>query len=207
MTMSFRHHVAVVLIGMAITGSLLAPGLAGAGTTTVTFRGAPLLDLSTLACPSTPSQPTLTVAAGETVDFINQTGKTATLRAGDGEKIMPNKSLVPVTFTRGPAAIVVQMLPKCSLDLGKHTQMMVRVAATLGSSSASPTDRSAALASSAAGGTAAASPAIFGAATGPALPRSASGLLALIAAVGAIGVAAAGIRALAAQRANRSLTT
>ncbi len=132
MSLSFRHRAGLVLAGLVIGAPLVGAVAAAADTTTITFSGQPLLG-STLSCPSTPSQTTLHVPAGTTVDFVNLTGKPATLWAGDAEKVLPDESLVPVTFNGGPSQVVVQMLPDCSLDLGKHVQMTVYVTAADGS--------------------------------------------------------------------------
>ena len=79
------------LAGLVIGAPLLGASLASAATTTVTFSGKPLLGLGTLACPSTPSEQSLSVPAGTTVDFVNRTGRTATLWAGDSQKIAPGQ--------------------------------------------------------------------------------------------------------------------
>jgi hypothetical protein len=140
MSLSHRHRVGLLLAGLVIAAPLLASGAATAGTTTITFTGTPPLGISTLACPSTPSATSLTVAANTVVDFVNRTGRPATLWAGNSQKVLPDKSLVPVTFGSGPAAVVVQMVPQCSLDLGKHTSMTVTVlAATAPPTTAPPT--------------------------------------------------------------------
>jgi len=252
MSMSIRHRAGLVFAGLVMSAPLLGFGTANAATTTITFSGQPLLGISTLACPSTPSQSTIKVTAGMTVNFVNRTGKTATLWAGDSQKDLPDKSLVPVTFTQGPASVIVQMLPKCSLDLGKHVQMTVKVDAAGAKPTNAPTTRAASGSGSAAtprsshttsaiapstsptptptksspaavaatdsgtsnGGdnnpfapapTSAAKAPIIGSVS-PAQPRSASGLLTLIATVGVVGVSAAAIRAILAQRASRTLT-
>jgi hypothetical protein len=258
MSMSIRHRAGLVFAGLVMSAPLLGFGTANAATTTITFSGQPLLGISTLACPSSPSQGSITVTAGTTVDFVNRTGKTATLWAGDSQKDLPDKSLVPVTFAQGPADVVVQMLPKCSLDLGKHIQMTVKVVAAGAKPTTAPTTRAAS--GSGAGSTATphsshttsaiapstsptrtptptksspaaavatdagspstgdsnpfapaptagdASKPLIGPVAGPAQPRSASGLLTLIATVGVVGVSAAAIRAILAQRASRALT-
>jgi hypothetical protein len=254
MSMSFRHRIGLVLAGMVIGAPLLGVGVANAATATVTFSGTPLLGLGTLACPSSPSQSSLTVTAGSTVDFVNRTGRTATLWAGDSQKSLPDKSLVPVTFTQS-ASVVIQMLPDCALDLGSHTKMTVLVqpasgqarATTPATAPASGDPRNGATASptkspkpgrtagqaiaptsdptaptsvpsapATAGidnndpfATAAVAPnaaqPVVGEPVGPAAPRSASGLLTLIATVGVVGVSAAAIRAIIAQRASRVL--
>jgi hypothetical protein len=128
MNLSFRHRTGLFFTGLIIGAPLLGGGVVHAGTATITFSGQPLLGLSTLSCSSTPSRTGLVVAPGTVVDFVNRTGKPATLWAGDAQKDLPDKSLVPVTFTQGPATITIQMVPKCSLDLGKHISMTVSVA-------------------------------------------------------------------------------
>lgn len=216
-----------LVVGLILAVPLLVPGIADAATPTITFSGQPPLGLSTLACPSTPSRTTLTVTPGTKVNFVNRTGRTATLWAGDSQKDLPDRSLVPVTFAQGPAIIVVQMLPKCSLDLGKHAQMTVTVlapgaaVARLGSqgggpgTSADPTATGSGLSSPSpigagnppanATGLSAATKPVFGSAIGPAQRHGASGLLTLIATAGLVGVSAAAIRAVLAQRANRTI--
>jgi len=269
MSVSQRPWSSLVRTGLIAAGLLLAVPIlateaAGADTITITFSGQPLLGLSTLACPSIPSQATLTVTAGTTVNFANRTGKTATIQAGEARKDLPDKSLVPVTFGQGPAVVIVQMLPKCSLDLGEHDKLTVTVLpAVTGSPSGAPSgapsgppEASAAPSAaatrashrvpvpsadpvpSATGATSSGAAAghgtgtggsgrpgggstatgtfapvpvslnerpVFGSAVGPATPRSASGLLTLIATVAVVGVSAAAIRAIIAQRANRTL--
>jgi hypothetical protein len=267
MRLSFRHRAGLFLSGVVLSAPLLAAGIGDAASPTVTFSGEPLLGLSTLACPSTPSQSSLAVPADTTVDFVNRTGRTATLWAGDSQKDIPDKSLVPVTFTRGPASVVVQMVPKCSLDLGKHAQMTVSVRSATGTApTPTPTVRptggvtdapgggtgpvasggtrasddpsapahpspavvptapgSASPSPLPAGGADASAPdatgddnpfaaapvnaePVFGTTRGPAAPHSASGLLTLIASVGVVGVSAAALRAIVAQRAHRPQT-
>jgi hypothetical protein len=138
MSLSYRHRAGLFLAGAVIAAPLLAGGGADAGTTTITFSGQPLLGVSTLACPSTPSQSKITVAPNTVIDFVNRTGRPATLWAGDSQKQLPDKSLVPVTFTSGPASVVIQMLPDCSLDLGKHVSMTVTVLAPGASPTTAP---------------------------------------------------------------------
>ena len=128
MRLTNRHRAGLLLAGFVMAAPLFAAP-ASAGTTTITFSGTPPLGLSTLACPSTPSQTSLTVPADSVVNFVNRTGRPATLWAGDSQKVLPDKSLVPVTFGAGPAKVVVQMVPQCSLDLGKHVSMTVTVVA------------------------------------------------------------------------------
>jgi hypothetical protein len=266
LSLPLRHRAGLVLAGFVFGAPLLGASMASAATTTVTFSGTPLLGLNTLACPSSPSQGNLTVAPGTVVDFVNRTGRTATLWAGDSQKTLPDKSFVPVTFTQGPASVVIQMLPTCSLDLGQHAKMTVSVTSAaaapeptqpgtttapaagpgvtgappnggspVGPKPISPTRSSSVLAPTAVASTAptdisttaagttdgsaiagnndpfASPPAIDP--TSPVLgdpvpapqPRSASGLLTLIATVGVVGVSAAAIRAIIAQRATRAI--
>ncbi len=268
MSMSLRKRVGLAFAGVVIAAPFVAASVANGATTTITFSGSPLLGISTLACPSTPSQTKLTVSPGTVVDFINRTGRTATLWAGNSQKSLPDKSLVPVTFAQGPTSVLIQMVPDCSLDLGSHAQMTVEVNApgqprdqsppatptatasntqapgATGTSSATPRDGSTPKTPDPAHSTAALAPAqspatgesdgtsmpgagsdntstgnndpfaaapplsspILGDVQGPAVPRSASGLLTLIATVGVVGVSAAVIRAIISQRAIRALS-
>jgi hypothetical protein len=254
MTLSFRYRTGLVLAGLVMGAPLLASTGAFADTTqTITFSGQPLLGAA-LSCPSTPSVTTLTVTSGTTVDFVNRTGKQATLWAGDAEKSLPDRSLVPVTFNGGSSSVVIQMIPDCALDLGKHVQMTVTVEAPAagntapaatptplpgtgtssgGSRSGTPSSPTTArtsgagpAASKSAGAgsgttgtgsgdnnpfqqqpasTVVAAKPVIGAAVVSSEPRSASGLLTLIATVGVVGVSAAAIRAIVAQRAMRTV--
>lgn len=213
MTLSYRHRAAAVMAGAVIAASFLAGAAADAATPSVTFSGQPQVGLGTLSCPSLPSTAHLSVTAGAVVDFVNRTGKPATLWVGDSKKNLPDRSLVPVTFTQGPASIVVSMLPDCALDLGSHENMTVQVSSQ---PDATPTP---ATTSDAGGGPPAAvgggddpfaqptaEPTIdFGSAVMPAGENhGASGLLTLVAVVGVLGVSAAAIRAIVAQRASRA---
>jgi hypothetical protein len=139
MRLSYRHRAGLLLTGLVLAAPLFASSAVAAGPTTITFTGTPPLGISTLACPSTPSRASLTVAAGATVDFVNRTGRPGTLWAGDSQKVLPDQSLVPVTFGSGPAKVVVQLVPQCSLDLGKHQSMTVTVQAAGASPGATPT--------------------------------------------------------------------
>ncbi len=250
MTLSVRHRAGLILVGLSfgavIAASLVGASAYGADGTTITFSGTPLLG-SALSCPSTPSQTTLHITAGTVVNFVNRTGRQATLWAGDAEKSLPNESLVPVTFNGGPSSVVIQMLPDCSLDLGKHVQMIVYVTAANGATptpiatpiGGGPATLKATVPASltpttSAQGTAAPSksagavvpktsstddenpfaqaPASLDAqkptfgSVGTTQPDSASGLLTLIATVGVVGVSAAAIRAIVAQRGSRVLS-
>jgi hypothetical protein len=128
MALSYRHRAALLLAGALISTPVWAT--AGAATPpTVIFSGHQLLSLGALSCSSSPSVSRLTVPAGTTVDFANKLGEGATLWAGDSHKHLNNGEMVPVTFSSGPASIVMQMLPDCSLDLGTHDQMTVAVTA------------------------------------------------------------------------------
>jgi hypothetical protein len=222
MNLSLRLRTGLVLAGLVIVTPLLVSAPAGATADTVTFTGTPLTG-KLLTCPSTPSQTELTVTAGTVVNFVNRTGRTATLWAGDAEKSLPDQSLVPVTFGGGPASIVVQMLPDCALDLGKHEQMTVKVLAaphgsfgqTLaasppespGSGAAAthptPSDNDPFAQAPPDGGT----KPIIGTAVAQPESHGASGLLTLIATVGVVGVFAAIIRAIAARRSIYPVTT
>lgn len=129
MAPSFRHRAALALSGALIVAPLLGMAEVDASTPTVTFTGAPLLNIGMVSCPSKPSVSTLRVAAGTTVNFADRLGKPATLWAGDSHESLSDGEMVPVTFTSGPAKIVIQMLPNCALDLGTHVQMTVTVTA------------------------------------------------------------------------------
>jgi hypothetical protein len=128
MTLWYRRSAAVVMVGAFLAAPLLASVGANAGAPTVTFTGKPVLKQGTLSCPSAPSLTRMQVAAGTVVNFLNQTGKSATLWVGNSKKSLPDRSLAPVTFTQGPAQISVSMLPDCALDLGTHQSMIVNVA-------------------------------------------------------------------------------
>jgi hypothetical protein len=128
MSLSLRHRTGLILAGLVIAAPLFGSGPASAAVQTITFTGKPLRG-SALSCPSTPSKTDLTVTAGTIVNFVNRTGRTATLWAGEAEKSLPDESLVPVTFNGGPSSVVIQMLPDCALDLGKHIRMTVHVVA------------------------------------------------------------------------------
>lgn len=199
------------------------------GITTVTFVGKPLVNLGALACPSTPSMSSVTVTSGTVVNFVNRTGRTATLRVGTGTKSLPDRTTVPVTFGGGPAVIVVQMLPVCALDLGAHLIMTVTVIAstpkpaqpppraTSTTTSRTTTRPSATPPTSVRPGTSAPASGAgpntrldpssnetmeweFGAVSQDD-PGRASGMLVLIAAAGVLGVSVAAIRVLASRRA------
>jgi hypothetical protein len=129
MALSFRHRVGLALVAGIATAPLWAAAGAVAATQTVTFSGKPLLNVGAVSCPSRPSVSQLTVSPGTKVNFANRLGEAATLWAGDSHKHLSNGEMVPVTFTSGPATIVMQMLPDCSLDLGTHDQMRVVVTA------------------------------------------------------------------------------
>ena len=245
MSLSHRLRTGLILAGLVIGAPLLGSGPASAAMDTITFSGKPL-NGSAQSCPSTPSKIDLTVTAGTTVNFVNRTGRTATLWAGDAEKSLPDQSLVPVTFNGGPSSIVIQMLPDCPLDLGKHVRMTVHVLAAAGSSvpatsaPGSPTGSTATPRTGSPSGHDATSPAspsgpagavptqgssddnnpfaqapseteitkpLIGQAISQPDPSSASGLLTLIATVGVVGVSAAAIRAIVAQRTIYTVST
>ncbi len=243
MAPSLRHRAALILTGALISAPLWGAAAAVATTPTVTFTGTPLLNLGAVSCPSNPSVGTLTVAAGSTVDFANRLGKPATLWAGDSHKHLKDGEMVPVTFTSGPASIVLQMLPDCSLDLGTHQQMTVAVTApptpdhSKGSHKLTPsagasndsgsgvtgsgtdgtdgTDQTGAPAPGSTGNDDPFAPATVTDTAGTvtlgdpiganSTTNGASGLLTLIATVCVVGVSAAAIRAIIAQRATRAL--
>ena len=211
----------LALSGLTILVPLLGATIVDGGTTTtVTFNGTPLLNLGSIACPSTPSTSHLTVTVGAVLHFANRTGRTATLRVGNSTKTMPDNSVVPVTFTHGPATIVIQMLPACTLDLGTHTILTVTVTAparkpTTGPAArspkptASPTPTQSVTAAPAAsvnprlGIDTSEPPALTGPAIGPVTaddPEHASGLLVLIAAVCVIGVCVSAVRVIMSRR-------
>ena len=231
MRISRSSGVQLTLAVLAMAAPLLgSPVGSSAGTTTITFTGKPLLGIDTLTCPSTPSAASLTVAPGKTVNFTNRTGRTATLRVGDSQKKLPDKSLVSVTFAHGPVLLIVQMLPDCLLDLGTHTPMIVTVTAgvpalspTVGPTIAHPTQAPTVTRSTHPAtvppirSTATPAPAgslrvpvtmapstgadpDFGPVSALEDPPHASGLLTLLATVGVIGLAMAVLRATVARR-------
>lgn len=226
MTLSYRHRAAMVMAGAVIAAAFLAGAGADAATLTVTFSGQPQIGPGTLSCPSLPSTPHLSVPEGSVVDFVNRTGKPATLWVGDSKKGLPDRSLVPVTFTQGPASIVVSMVPDCALDLGSHDNMTVQVSpqpdgVSVNSASASGGNGNAGGGNAGGGSTGGGS--TSGAGNDPFTPpttdptidigravvptsenHGASGLLTLVAAVGVVGVSSAAIRAIIAQRATRA---
>ena len=167
----------MAVVTLAFVGTVLAVGSltpAAADPGQVTFGGRPS---STDSCPSRPSPTSVRVVVGGTVDFVNRTGRTATLWVGSAGKAVPDRSFVPVTFMH-PGTVVVEMLPDCPLDVAVHQKMTVYVGP-----------------GPSAGGGSMAAPRI-GSASSPEPPPGASGLLTLIAAVGVIGVLAAAIRAI-----------
>ena len=256
MTMSLRHRVGLALAGLVIGAPLLGMSVANAAATAVTFSGTPLLGLDTLACPSTPSVSSLALSPGMTVNFVNRTGRTATLWADSSKKSLPDKSMVPVTFAHGPAVVTIQMVPDCALDLGAHAQMKVNVSGPGQAPTSAPTDGTGLTGADPTGtprvgasskaplpghSATAIAPAtstpdggsrskagtdsgantptdiddpfamaqvpnvVVGDVANPSGSGSASGLLTLIATVGVVGVSAAAIRAIIAQRAIRAL--
>jgi len=103
----------------------------------VTFHGQPDITSTTVSCPSRPDVMTLSVPSGTTVKFVNQLGVAATLWSTDSHEDLGAGDMVPVTFTGGAASIVMEMLPKCTLDVGTHVSMTVVVqSASAGSSPA-----------------------------------------------------------------------
>jgi hypothetical protein len=205
-----RQTLRLAIAGLALAAPLLATAAHGT-TPTVTFSGVPLLGLN-LSCPSTPSVATLTVPSGSVVDFVNATGRTATLTVGDSRKSLPDESMVPVAFSQG-GSVVVRMLPDCPLDLAVHGEMTVTVAADVVKPSPTPvptvaphptataTHTTAPTSPASRSGPASPQPGValptFGPVTGLPEPRHVSGLLTLLAVVGVIGVGAAVVRALA----------
>jgi hypothetical protein len=128
MALSFRHRVGLALAAGIVSAPLWASAGAVAASPTVTFSGKPLL-VGAVSCPSRPSTSQLTVSPDTKVNFANRLGVAATLWAGDSHTHLKDGEMVPVTFHSGPATIVMQMLPDCSLDLGTHDQMRVVVTA------------------------------------------------------------------------------
>jgi hypothetical protein len=203
------RHAGLLLAGIP----LLAPIGASAATPTVRFQGKPVLQLGALTCPSKPSTDHLTVTVGNTVNIINATGKPATLYVGDATAIVPDGSYAPVTF-RSAGNVTVSMVPQCALNLAAPQPMTITSvlpatakapAATstgppLGHASAPTTTAGAkpshaiALASPSSSPTEAAGGAIGTVhSTGRQAP---SPLLTLIAVIGIVGVAWAGMRAM-----------
>jgi hypothetical protein len=227
MTLSLRHRAALVLVGAMVSAPLWASAAEAAASTIVTFSGEPQAG-GAVSCASTPNVYLITVAPGATVNFADRLGVGATLWAADSHAHLNNGQMVPVTFETGPTQIQIQMLPDCTLDVGTHEQMVVNVTAP--AATVKPTQTALATAKPSTASTGA------GGITGPtpldsdnplaAAPsqdtgkvslgdpiasneptRGASGLLTLIATVSLVGVSAAAIRAIVAQRASRAITT
>jgi len=218
MTLSLRQRAALALTGAMASAPVWGTAVASASPTIVTFSGQPLLT-GAVSCPSTPSVGSITVPAGATVDFVDRLGVDATLWAGESHTHLKDGQMVPVTFRSGPMAVQMQMLPDCTLDLGSHGSMTVTVTAARAgpkpNQSVAHTPKPAhstpshpplpgGVLPSAAGS---AGSVALGSPVASAEPsRGASGLLTLIATVSLVGVSAAAIRAIVAQRASRALT-
>jgi len=229
MTLSLRQRTALALTGAMVSAPLWGTAAAFASTTIVTFSGQPLLT-GAVSCPSRPSVLSITVPAGATVNFADRLGVAATLWAGDSHTQLKDGQMVPVTFGAGPMSVPMQMLPDCTLDLGSHESMTVNVtAAPAGTATTPKPTRSAEHTPTPAPSTPGAArssrpplpweilpgggapPAQSSVALGSPVAsrqpaRGASGLLTLIATVSLVGVSAAAIRAIIAQRASRALT-
>jgi hypothetical protein len=126
-----------VLAGVIATAPLWFAAAAHAADQVVTFTGVPDITESTVSCPSTPDRPTLTVNPGETVDFVNQLGETATLTSSTSHQDLDAGEMVPVTFTATTAPISIEMLPHCNLDVGVHQAITVTVRPVVADPSAS----------------------------------------------------------------------
>jgi hypothetical protein len=137
MTLSLRRRSAVVLAGLVATAPLWLAVAAHAADQVVTFTGTPDITDSTVSCPSTPDRRTLTVNTGETVDFVNHLGIDATLTSSTGHQRLDDGEMVPVTFAAASAAISIEMLPHCTLDVGVHNALIVTVLAPAAGPSAS----------------------------------------------------------------------
>ena len=136
-SVSLRRRSALVLAGIIATVPLWFAAAAHAADQVVTFTGVPDITESTVSCPSTPDRLTLTVNPGETVDFVNHLGKTATLTSSTSHQDLDNGEMVPVTFTAATAPISIEMLPHCNLDVGVHQAVTVTVRAVAVDPSAS----------------------------------------------------------------------
>jgi hypothetical protein len=136
-SVSLRRGPALVLAGVIATAPLWFAAAAHAADQVVTFAGVPDITESTVSCPSTPDRSTLTVNPGETVDFVNHLGETATLTSSTSHQDLDNGEMVPVTFTAATASISIEMLPHCNLDVGVHQAVTVTVRAVAVDPSAS----------------------------------------------------------------------
>ncbi|HEU0238300.1 MAG TPA: hypothetical protein VFR11_03330 [Micromonosporaceae bacterium] len=140
MTLSLRRRAALVVAGGIVAAPLWLIAGVHAADQAVAFHGQPDMTSSTVSCPSTPDKHFLTVAAGATVDFVNDLGVAATLWSTDSHESLDlaNGEMIPVTFTTGPATIVMEMVPDCTLDVGTHIPMIVKVTPADAAASASP---------------------------------------------------------------------
>src|SRR5258705_6065381 len=116
MTLSLRRRSALVLASVVASAPLWFAAAAHAADQVVTFTGVPDITASTVSCPSTPDRPTLSVMPGQTVDFVNHLGKTATLISSTSRQDLDNGQMVPVTFAATSEPISIEMLPHCNLD-------------------------------------------------------------------------------------------
>jgi len=140
MTLSLRRRAALVVAGGIVAAPLWLIATVHAADQAVTFHGQPDMTSSTVSCPSTPDKHFLTVAAGTTVDFVNDLGVAATLWSTDSHESLDlaDGEMIPVTFRTGPATIVMEMLPDCTLDVGTHIPTIVKVTPVEAAASASP---------------------------------------------------------------------
>jgi len=140
MTLSLRRRAAIVVAGGVAAAPLWLIATVHAADQAVTFHGLPVVTTSTVSCPSTPDKHLLTVVAGTTVDFVNDLGVAATLWSTDSHESLDlaNGDMIPVTFTTGPATIVMEMVPECTLDVGSHIPTIVKVTPPAAPAAASP---------------------------------------------------------------------
>jgi len=131
MTLSLRRRSALVLASVVASAPLWFAAAAHAADQVVTFTGVPDITASTVSCPSTPDRPTLSVMPGQTVDFVNHLGKTATLISSTSRQDLDNGQMVPVTFAATSEPISIEMLPHCNLDVGVHSAVLVTVQTTI----------------------------------------------------------------------------
>lgn len=121
---------AVLMAGLLVATA--APALAGLEEgMTVTFEGS--CGLFGLSADATPDTSQLSVAAEETVQFVNHTGQPATLQIdGEAAGSLGADEALPVVFHRGPVSVT--MAPDCPLSvsssLGAVTVEVVAARAT-----------------------------------------------------------------------------
>ncbi len=123
------------LAGATVTGAVLGSavllGAAHADTLTVTFEGAGLLGLPVLSCASQPTQASISMSAGDTLEVKNLTGSAAVIYV-NGSKATSNanigsNSMAPITFPAGTWQVALK--PACLLNLNDAGSVTVTVSA------------------------------------------------------------------------------